>query len=177
MARRYKILFGFIFTIFAGCSGWILVHATYPGRWPSGYPLTLRLPEVAYIVPGFDRVIAWEARRDARREFQADRKFLLGLYEGGTTFGFEDQCQIIEYERRSFQDRDFPPWASNGLRGTIQLACKGAESVALETFGVLEMGCIDERGSHFYSREHNKRMLELSLLTSRIEKLGLNKSE
>ncbi|MCP3994652.1 MAG: hypothetical protein GY722_06235 [bacterium] len=146
----------------AGLFGWVLVHANHPGRWPPGYPLTLRLPVLIYEIPGVDWLVTWEARHDARAAHNADRHVLFGMYQSGTEFGLKDRCEVKSYGRRRFRLKDPPAWASGALKGTVQLSC-GPQVGSVHEFTVVEVGCIAYGADHFYSRIYNNAALDLTL--------------
>ncbi len=103
MARRYKGILLAVATAAVVALGWVVSYASDSGRWPTGYPYSLRLPEIIYAVPGVHNVVAWEARRNARQAHDAHRRLLLGLYESGSEFGLAERCQLLRYERDTFR--------------------------------------------------------------------------
>ena len=164
MARRYKVIVFVVATAVVVCIGWVVSYASDPGRWPADYPYSLRLPGVIYAIPGVHHVVAWEARRNARQAHAANRRLLLGMYRSGSEFGLADRCQLVSYERDTFRGADLPTWASAGVKGTARLSCDPA-STPDAVFTVLEIGCIDYGGNHYYAREYNNAAVDLVVTT------------
>ena len=166
MAARYKVIVLAVATACVVVCGWTISYASYPGRWPAGYPYSLRLPEFIYVVPGVHSVVAWEARANARQAHDANRRLLLGMYQNGSEFGLRELCQLVSYERDTFREEDLPTWASAGVKGTARLLCSPAAVIDGE-FTVLEIGCIAHGADHYYARVYNREAVDLAVATTR----------
>ena len=161
--KRFALVLGGLLAAVAVWSGF---HAFYPVHYHPDTPLSIRLPRLIYAVPGASRVVEWRARVHARRLAGASRWILFGYGEGGTLFGLQSQCRVVEYDRGRAHDAVLPSWASGGLTGTAVLLCDPAQSAAGGEFAVSEMGCIIGEPDYVYSLAHNREIVRLRALAS-----------
>ena len=160
MTSRLKvtvvILAGAIVTV----SLWTGAHAFWPGQWPSGTPVSLRLPRAAYVIPGMDRLVRWQASAHASQAAELGRWSLFGYGSGGNEFGLAATCELLDYSRGTGNREALPAWASQGVTGTAELRCPigGLES---SQFVVAEMSCMIDGPDYTYAVAYNREIVRL----------------
>lgn len=133
-------------------------------RPASSPPLSAKVPDLAFMLPGVERLVKWEADLDARRAFRDGRELLLG-YNHGRDVGSFSECEIDGYEDGAGQRENLPPWVDRASIGTITLECAGSGKATAFNFTVLECGNPFDVYQVVYGRAFNEEMLRLARLS------------
>ncbi len=129
-------------------------------RGPSDPPVAFRVPDLAFLVPGVERLVEWEAERDAAAAHQAQQTLLLG-YNHGRNVGELPECVVDAYEEDAGHREDVPEWVGRAVLGRMTVTCGKSETPSRHQLTVLECGNPFDAYQVVYGKAYNERMLHL----------------
>ena len=123
--------------------------------YPEGTPLSLRIAVFDWI-PGYERMVKWDARRAARADQRAGKSVLLssGLY--GARIAVEG-CWVARYDRTPSMDSPMP-WLSS-RSGPAVVHCNGEGSRRVTAVSLVELGYSPPLPREIFARTYNEIVL------------------
>ena len=126
--------------------------------YPSGTPLSLRFAILEWI-PGYERVVAWDARRTASADFGSGKSVLLGTGLNGTKIAVEG-CWVAQYD--SVPSIESPlPWLPS-LSGPAVVHCNSESTRHATAVTMVEVGRVAFMLRVVFARAYNETTLALT---------------
>ena len=124
----------------------------------------MHIPDLAFLVPGVESFVVWEARRDARRAIREDQALLLG-YLHHTNVGKLEGCVAKSYEAEP-GEQSLPKWLGYAASGVMTVVCDGSTDVVSLHIPVVECGNPFDTYQVVYGRAFNDEVLRLVRLSA-----------
>jgi hypothetical protein len=129
-------------------------------RGPLTPPISMHIPDLAFLVPGVSSFVVWEAKRDARRAVREDQGLLLG-YLHRQNVGELEGCVAESYDAAAGPGQDLPKYLGYSADGVMTVVCDGHPAKETLSLPVVECGNPYDYYQVVYGQAFNNETLRL----------------